>query len=204
MGNCPFSPTSSTSPLPLLQTILKTKIMEDYYDKKIDIGLKKKQMEEEFGAQFSPDSNLPPEMEMEWLNNVEQFERQFNTAQKVSVWEFIGKPHFKKPGEIDPNNLSGELQRLTDCMDEHDVNLDTLCEVDDKELYRFITEELFIYEMDNIKIKGWKSCFIYEDFHPNAEDDIRSAFDYFFRMTMAKMENIGGEGYDQLYVDSEH
>jgi hypothetical protein len=48
------------------------------------------------------------------------------------------------------------------------------------------------------------SCFIYEEFHPNAEHDIKSAIDYFFRMTMGKMKNIGGKGYDLLYIDEEN
>ena len=29
-------------------------------------------------------------------------------------------------------------------------------------------------------------------------------YDYFFRMTMGKMKNVGGEGYDLLYIDTEN
>ena len=48
------------------------------------------------------------------------------------------------------------------------------------------------------------SCFTYEEFHPNATLDIEQAIDYFFRMTLGKMENFGGTGYDMLYVDTNH
>jgi hypothetical protein len=89
-------------------------------------------------------------------------------------------------------------------MNEHNIVLDTLCPVNDKELYRFITEELFLHEIDNIQIEGMMTCFIYEEFHPNAEYDIHQAYDYFFRMTMGKMKNIGREGYDLLYIDTEN
>jgi hypothetical protein len=89
-------------------------------------------------------------------------------------------------------------------MNEHNIVLDTLCPVDDKELYRFITEELFFHEIDNIQVEGMMTCFTYEEFHPNAEYDICQAYDYFFRMTMGKMKNVGGKGYDLLYIDTEN
>jgi hypothetical protein len=46
--------------------------------------------------------------------------------------------------------------------------------------------------------------FIYEEFYPNAEMDIKDAYEYFFRITMGKMRNIKGEGYDLLYIDTDN
>lgn len=177
---------------------------DDYYDKKIDIELKKKELEKKYGAHFSQADNISPELENEWLDHIEQFEQQFNNAEKITVWEYIGKPAYRKTDDIESGKISDELQRLVNCMNEHNISLDTLCPVDEKELYRFITEELFPHEIDNMQIGGMMTCFTYEEFHPNAEYDIRSAYDYFFRMSLAKMKNIGGEGYDLLYVDTDN
>lgn len=47
--------------------------------------------------------------------------------------------------------------------------LDFLCDVDDAEAYRFITEELMDEEIDDIRIEGLRHCFIYEEFHPNTD-----------------------------------
>jgi hypothetical protein len=58
-------------------------------------------------------------------------------------------------------------------LNKHQIELSTLCDVNDRELYRFITEELFETETDDIKIEGMMSCFIYEEFHPNLDYDIR-------------------------------
>lgn len=174
------------------------------YDQKIDNELKKKELTEKYGAQFSQDSKISPEMESEWLKHIEQYEDQFNKHEKIAVWQFIGKPEFKNVEEIKHYEIEQELDRITSIMNKSNVVLDTLCEVDDKELYRFITEELFLYEMDNIQVTGMTSCFIYEEFHPNAEYDIRQAFDYLLSMTMGKMDNIGGDGYDLLYIDTKN
>jgi hypothetical protein len=177
---------------------------DDYYDKKIDNGLKKKELEKKYGAHFSEFNELPPEMENQWLNSIETFEEQFDNAKRTTVWEYMDKPDYKSKDELKPHEISKELERLYELMDENGISLSTLCEVEDAELYRFITEELFQQEMDDIRIPGMMSCFTYEEFHPNAKLDIEEAIDYFFRMTMAKMENIGGTGYDMLYVDTEN
>lgn len=177
---------------------------DDYYNKKIDNGLKKKELEEKYGAHFSEFNELPPEMENQWLNSIEEFEKQFDNAKRTTVWEYMDKPDYKTKDELKPFEISHELERLFELLEKSNISLSTLCEVEDAELYRFITEELFQHEMDDIRIPGMTCNFIYEEFHPNAKLDIKDAIDYFFRMTMGKMENIGGDGYDLLYIDTEN
>lgn len=177
----------------------------DYYDKKIDIGLKKKELTEKFGAHFGGNGEeLPPEIEGAWLNYVEEFEKQHANAQRTTVWEYMGKPSYKTLDKIKAEEVSPGLHRLFELLQKHNIALDVLCEVEDRELYRFVTEELFQHEMDDIGIPGMTCHFIYEEFHPNAGYDIEQSIDYFFRMTMGKMENIGGDGYDILYVDEKN
>jgi hypothetical protein len=177
---------------------------DDYYNKKIENGLKKKELEEKYGAHFSEFNESPPEIEGQWLNSIDEFEKQHSNAKTTSVWEYMDKPHYQRIDELKPHEISHELKRLFELMRKNNIVLDTLCKVEDSELYRFITEELFQQEMDDIRIPGMMSCFTYEEFHPNAKLDIEQAIDYFFRMTMGKMENIGGKGYDMLYVDTDH
>lgn len=177
---------------------------DDDYNKKIDNELKKKELEQKYGAHFSEFKELSLEMEHQWLNSIEEFEKQFDNAKRTTVWEYINRPSYKTKDELKPHEISKELERLFELMGENNIALDTLCEVEDAELYRFITEELFQHEMDDIRIPGMMSCFTYEEFHPNAKLDIEQAIDYFFKMTMGKMENIGGTGYDMLYVDIEN
>ena len=177
---------------------------DDYYDKKIDNELKKKKLREKHGTFFSESDDVPLELESKWLNSIEVFEQQHENAQRTTVFEYIGSPAFRKIEELKPNEVTLELDRLNDLLQKSNISLSTLCSVDDKELYRFISEELFPYEMDDVRIPGMMSCFTYEEFHPNSELDIRHAFDYFFGCTLRKMKNYGGNGYDMLYVDEEN
>ena len=145
---------------------------KDHYNKKIDVELRKKELEGKYGASFGQSDNLSPELESEWLDNIEQFEQLYDKAESIAVWEYIGRPEYRKTYEIEPEKIPFELQNLMNVMNEHNIALDTLCPVDDKELYRFITEELFSHEIDTIQIEGMMLCFTYEEFHPNAEYDI--------------------------------
>jgi hypothetical protein len=174
------------------------------YNKKIDNELKKKELEKEFGALFSESSDLSPEIESEWLKNIEDFEQQFNKHETIKVWDFIGQPDFKKVDELSPVQITAELERVYEILNNNGVALDTLAKVDDTELYRFITEELFEHEIENVRIDGMNLIFIYEEFHPNAELDIKQAFEYFFSMTLGKKKNIAGDGYDLLYLDTKN
>jgi hypothetical protein len=187
-----------------VKPVKMSKKADDYYDKKIDNELKKKELEEKYGAHFSESNELPPEMENQWLNSIDEFEKQFDKAKTITVWEYMDKPSFKTKDELKPHEISKELERLFELMAESNIALSTLCEVDDVELYRFITEELFQHEMDDIQIPGMMSCFTYEEFHPNAKLDIEQAVEYLFEMTLGKMKNVSGTGYDLLYIGTDN
>ncbi|HKK59723.1 MAG TPA: hypothetical protein VJ937_09605 [Salinivirga sp.] len=174
-------------------------------NQKIDNELKKKELQKKYGADFRGEGNISPELENQWLNYIDEFEKQFNsTTEQISVWEYIGQPAYQKINELNPNEISKELERVLAVMRENNIYLDTFCEVDDNELYRFITEELFVYEIDNMNIPGMSTNFIYEEFHPNAKFDIEMAFDNFFTSTMQKHTSIDGKGYDLTYVDTKN
>ena len=54
----------------------------------------------------------------------------------------------------------------------YNIVIDFLHDIADREAYMFITEELLDETMDDIRIPGMYSHFIYEEFHPNDQDDI--------------------------------
>lgn len=151
---------------------------EDEIEKlRIENEIKKMKLTLEHGASFSnPDENneLNPLIEAQFLNNIEQFEKAFDDCKRISVYDFIGKPEFRKTDDIPDDEINSEMGKINKVMNENGIFLDTLCEVEDRVLYRFITEELFLHEIDDIKIAGMSNNFIYEEFHPNHEYDIRS------------------------------
>lgn len=150
---------------------------------------KKKQLTQEHGAFFgsmSNEINLPPEIERQFLDNIMAFENAFQSATRIQLYDFLGKPTFRIIEELSGDEISKELESIMNLMSDNQVSLDTICEVDDRELYRFITEELFLEEVDDMHIPGMISHFTYEEFHPNHEHDIRNHSTDFIRSYLDK------------------
>ncbi|HHH49497.1 MAG TPA: hypothetical protein ENK52_00805 [Saprospiraceae bacterium] len=142
-------------------------------DFKKEIEQKKKRLKEEFGMDdYGTKSKMPPEIENQWLDQILAFEQQFKKNKQITVYEKIASPKFKSSEELDDLEIEKELKRLQDLMLENGINLDTICQVESRKLYEFITKELFEYEVDDIHIEGMTTNFIYEEFHPNHEYDL--------------------------------
>jgi hypothetical protein len=151
---------------------------EDELEKlRMENELKKMKIILENNAMFfdPPNENpIDPYIENEFLSNIEAFEKNHTNAQRILLYDFIGRPVYREVEAIPDSQISSELEKMMDALQANEIQLDTLCEVDDRELYRFITQELFIHEMDNMRVKGMMCCFIYEEFHPNHAYDIRN------------------------------
>ncbi|MBK9332067.1 MAG: hypothetical protein IPM96_06590 [Ignavibacteria bacterium] len=145
---------------------------------KAENDLLKLKLTAEFGMK-EMNSTLPDELENEWLNNIYNFEKQFENANRISVYERLGKPEFSKMSDMSDEQVSSELFRLFALMEENNLALNFLCDYNDRIKYNFITEEFFEKEIDDIRIDGMKTSFIYEDSHPNHEYDIKEAVDDF-------------------------
>ncbi len=129
---------------------------------------KRRELEERYGGIFSPsDSSLPPEIESEWLETIEDFERQFASATTTLVRHVLGNPTFPAIEEIDPGRLPDEVDRLLHVLEENGITVGFDAPVRDEDIYQFITEELLDQEIDDIRIEGMTHNFVYEEFHPN-------------------------------------
>lgn len=140
---------------------------------KAENNLLKLKLTLEHGMQMEETSTLSPDIENQWLKSVYAFEQQFKDAKRIRIYDYIGRPSFKKWNTLTPEQTREELQRIQCLMEAHTVQLDCICEYDDAIIYRFITEELFKHEMDDMRIPGMTSHFTYEEFHPNHDYDLR-------------------------------
>ena len=144
-------------------------------------NLLKVKLKLEYGMQETDTSGLPPHVENDWLKYIDAFEKQYKDAKTVTVYDFIGKPPFKPWNTVSPEQISTELKRLLSIMARNSVALDCICHYDDTVIYRFLTEELFSHEMDLIRIPGMTHHFIYEEFHPNHDHDLRQKAEAFLK-----------------------
>jgi len=145
-------------------------------DQHTENEIKKIKLALEHGMDLSEpltNASLPPEIEGKFLDYIQQWEDQFAKRQMILIYDLAGRPEWKPVADIADDEIAGELERLLGILKKNCVKLDTICEVKERELYRFITEELFNMETDDIRIPGIMNCFIYEEFHPNHEYDAR-------------------------------
>jgi hypothetical protein len=117
--------------------------------------------------------DLSPQEESEWLDYITEFERQFENAAEISVRERIGNPMLRPLSDIPDAELETELDQLLELLYANNIVVDFINEVDDREAYRFISEELLDEMMDDIRIPDMYNHFTYEDFHPNDEEDVK-------------------------------
>lgn len=151
--------------------------------------LKKINLKQNFGAIFPNDLNkedLPLEIEGQFLDYVSNFENAYQDSNRIMVYDFIGRPVCRKSELIPDSEIGMELDRIMDIMGENQLSLDTICVVDDRVLYEFITEELFWEETDDMRVEGMTSNFIYEEFHPNHKHDITINSNCFFESFLNK------------------
>jgi len=139
---------------------------------RIENEILKLKLQAETGAFFGGSDNLPAEMEQGFLQNVQQFENAWKDAKQDKVYNLIGKPLFKKEHELSDSEIKIELKRLFDLLEKNNIILAMAEDYGDRVIYKFITEELFEYETDDVQLPGFTKNFNYEEFHPNHKMDI--------------------------------
>ena len=155
-------------------------------DLKARSNLLKLKLQLEHGMQVEDTSALSPEVENQWLESVYAFEQQYKDAKRVSVYDYIGRPPYSPCATLSAAGISKELKRLHSLMAANAVQLDCLCEYDDAVIYRFITEEFFQHEMDDMRLPGMVYHFTYEEFHPNHDYDLRREANNFVEGVFAR------------------
>ncbi len=178
---------------------------DDFQDRiqRIMNEYKREEIADKYGAHFSEGSNpdLSPEIEAQWLNYVEEFERQFENATRIPLREYVGSPSTVSLADIPDSEVEAELDRLLDLLAEHSIYVDFLNDIEIEEAYRFISEEILDEEIDDMRIPGMNLHFIYEEFHPNDEQDVKmwaGEFLYAFFMNNDEQLAVAVSG-DELF-----
>jgi hypothetical protein len=139
---------------------------------RIENEILKIKLKAQFGDAFDMQTfaEMPAEIENQFLKSIIDFEERAADTEAVSVYEKIGEPTFKSWTELDSLSIKPELERILDILEEHDINLHfNQGPYSDELMYKFITEEFFNKEVSVF------NHFIYEEYHPNHEADIKEA-----------------------------
>src|ERR1017187_2494456 len=84
--------------------------------------LLKLKLQAEFGME-NMDSSLNSGMENEWLKNIYNFEKQYSENKRIKIFDFIGRPAFRKVEDMNKKEISQELQRITELMQSNGIEL---------------------------------------------------------------------------------
>lgn len=132
----------------------------------------KLKIQAEFGLMLSDNSELNPAIENIWLNQILDYERSMIDSKKATISELLNNPFCKAVEEINDDEITVELQKLMELLRIKNIVVESVDGVSDREMYRFITKELFQTETEVNFPKNMIVCYIYEEFHPNDEADI--------------------------------
>src|ERR1017187_4045975 len=70
----------------------------------------------ELGAESHSAEDLDPGIENEFLKNVMAFEQNWANAKPAKVYDLLGKPDFKKVGDLNDEKIEEELEKITDLL----------------------------------------------------------------------------------------
>lgn len=87
-------------------------------------------------------------------------------VQQVKAYSLLGNLTDANESELSDTDLASELERIEAIMAKHNIVLDREIEYEPRTIYKFITEELFQHESDDLQFPGMMKTFIYEEFHP--------------------------------------
>lgn len=160
----------------------------DSHDLRFENEFKKLKLRAEYGIKLieNPTKNL--QQEYEWLNNLEAFEACHADYNQIPVFVYIGEPsHFKPVHKLSKQKIVKELQALQTLLAENQIRVESLCELEDKELYRFIVEEVFWEEIPKNREPNHIKTFLYEEYHPNQAYEIKETIEDFFQRSFHQL-----------------
>lgn len=111
---------------------------------------------------------LDAEDDDEFIQQVEEFKKEHSKSKLAKVYVYIGSPKFIELKKLNKKDIKDELRKLIVALDKKNIIVHSHGDPDDREKYRFITEEIFNEEIE-VK-KNQHITFVYEDYHPEMDD----------------------------------
>lgn len=142
---------------------------------KFERELTKLKLSAEHGLPFSEEKKEElhsEETEESFLARMREFEDAMENPDEREILELLGFPNFPKEEALSDAEISAALELVTTALANKNIVLDVIYPTPDREIYRFITEELLKQESGMAGAGGMTTHFIYEEFYPNHNEDI--------------------------------
>lgn len=152
-----------------------------------EIELLRLKLQAEFGMKGF-DIELEPQVEHQLLQNLYNLEKQLAEKETCSLRELLGSPQYPASSELSVLDLKQSLAEMKECMHKKGVELIQLHEYSDTLMYDFIRNELFEVQVPKVQVERLSMNFIYEEFHPNHDFDLRKIATEFIQHLFARKE----------------
>jgi hypothetical protein len=143
---------------------------------KIENEILKMKLKAQYGdafQMFTPEGQLPPDVENQFLKNMINFEENYQNMEFIKILDKIGNPVIMPISAISVSELPAAIAHIVQLLNDKNIHIDFLEGPYDDELkYKFITEELLHKEIEKDMPEGMSCNFIYEEFHPNHKADV--------------------------------
>jgi hypothetical protein len=136
----------------------------DFQEEELEFTLNEHEDDEEIITADTDDENL-------FLEEIKKFEKEHKKSRIVNVYKLINKPKFQKLVDIDNKFLKEQYEKIILLLDEKNIIVHFKNDYPLKEKYRFITEEIFNQDVEDVSCSNLHINFIYEDFHPEMDED---------------------------------
>lgn len=132
--------------------------------------LMKLKMQAEFGALFGnmmENTNLPPEIENQFLQHVYGFEKAYEKTENTTVSQLIDDYKFTPFEQLSKPEQEQAWEKVQAVYSAKNMRIDFCNDYPLEVKYRFATEELPLEETMMTGMPSMTTYFIYEEFHPN-------------------------------------
>jgi len=126
----------------------------------------------EFGGDYVGKTPFGAEVENMFLKQIQIYQRRQHAAPKQTVYELLGKPEYNHVNDLSDKEIKKTVPILLRKLMRKRVRAVSLIGIDDKEMYRFITEDVFKKEVQIPKGTWTLVNLIYEDFYPSDRTDV--------------------------------
>jgi hypothetical protein len=120
---------------------------------------------------YLDDENINPEDDPDFINQIQQFEKNYENSKLIKIYDLIGKPGIKKPEKLSDDEIRNELSKLFELLDKKKVLVHFKNEYPLIKKYCFIINEILNQVVEDVSGTQLHINFIYEDFYPDADMD---------------------------------
>jgi|JI6StandDraft_1071083.scaffolds.fasta_scaffold57959_2 hypothetical protein len=127
----------------------------------------------EFGGEFFGDSQIPSDIENAFLKQIQRFHRKQVDAKPTVIYDLLGRPEYNHVNDLSEREIKRGLSKFMKMLHRKKISVFSIAGISDREMYRFITEDVFKSEVQLIKAPNVVMNIIYEEQYPNDEADVK-------------------------------